>query len=689
MRLNCSLLFVGVLTMAALMTPAPAPAGQPAIPAEVVSATIDELIADHGDEHAERIRRGVSQVAERWWPEDGDPTAFRTFCFSELVTEPKQLTATFARLQDVLEQIEGHLHEVQRELRRPQDLDLGPVLPVDRRLAGIDLSAHVTPDLFDSKVAFIALLNFPVHTLEQRLELGHRWTRAEWAQSRMMDRFATRVPAEVGQGIAAAISDAAAYVAGYNIRMDRLVTADGATPFPDGLRLISHWGLRDEIKALYATPEPLQRQRMIATVMERIVRQEIPSVAIDNPEVYWRPDTNRIGPAPDQASIETDREPDVRYEHLLDVFDAQRAADPYVPTAPTFIDRQFELQRQIPEAQVVALLDSVLRSEEAKRIAKLIEHRLGRPLEPFDIWYPGFAARGERDPAVLDRIVRERFADVAAFNAELPTMLQALGFTPERAAWLDERIEVDPARGAGHAMGAVRRGDAAHLRTRFGPDGMDYKGFNIAIHELGHNVEQVFSLDGIDHWFLSGVPAPGFTEAIAFVFQNRDLEVLGMSPAGAERDLQALDTLWSVVEIGAVSMVELRTWHWLYDHPNASPPELRAAQIGFAREVWSEYLEPLLGTGPSDLLAIYSHQLGYPLYLPNYALGHLIAFQVAGHLADPEVDFSTEIERITRLGNLTPEAWMRAAVGESLSATPLLGAARTAMDRLDGEAAPR
>ena len=35
-------------------------------------------------------------------------------------------------------------------------------------------------------------------------------------------------------------------------------------------------------------------------------------------------------------------------------------------------------------------------------------------------------------------------------------------------------------------MGAVRRQDRAHLRTRIGAGGMDYKGYNIAVHELGH-----------------------------------------------------------------------------------------------------------------------------------------------------------------------------------------------------------
>ena len=43
-------------------------------------------------------------------------------------------------------------------------------------------------------------------------------------------------------------------------------------------------------------------------------------------------------------------------------------------------------------------------------------------------------------------------------------------------------------------MGAGARGDKPHLRTRVEKDGMDYKGYNIAVHEMGHNVEQMFSL---------------------------------------------------------------------------------------------------------------------------------------------------------------------------------------------------
>ena len=57
------------------------------------------------------------------------------------------------------------------------------------------------------------------------------------------------------------------------------------------------------------------------------------------------------------------------------------------------------------------------------------------------------------------------------------------------------------------------RDEKAHLRTRVGADGMDYKGFNIAVHEMGHNVEQTVSLTDIDHTLLQGVPNTAFTEA--------------------------------------------------------------------------------------------------------------------------------------------------------------------------------
>src|SRR4029079_1332248 len=142
----------------------------------------------------------------------------------------------------------------------------------------------------------------------------------------------------------------------------------------------------------------------------------------------------------------------------------------------------------------------------------------------------------------LDERTRKRYPTAEAYAADIPRLLRELGFAPDRARVAAERIVVEPARGSGHAMGAARRDDQAHLRTRVGPQGMDYKGYNIAVHEMGHNVEQVLSTDTIDHTLLQGVPNTAFTEALAFVFQARDLELLGLGePDPAALHLAALD----------------------------------------------------------------------------------------------------------------------------------------------------
>ncbi len=657
-----------------------------AIDPETLSSTIGRLVERHGAEHAGRICRGVGQAAQRWRAEDGSAADFADFCIASFLTEPAALAATFARLEKVLEQVDGHLHEVRRELTWPVDVETGPLTAADRLLAELDLAAHVDEDLFRTRVAFLALLNFPVHTLTERLSEGAGWDRETWARSCLMDRFAARVPATVQQEVTRVLTAAEEYIASYNLRLDRIVDAEGRRPFREALSLISHWGLRDELASDYAdaTPQGLARQRTILRVMERIVRQEIPKAVIDNPDLLWNPETNQVFPAAEGTAmtpVEGDlaaREPDTRYATLLRIFHAVRALDPFTPAEPTYVARRFERDRQIPEREVEALLISVLASPEIAALGKLIESRLGRPLEPFDIWYSGFKSRGDHSEAELDEVVRARYSDLASFAAGLPDLLTRLGFAADRAAWLAERIAVDPARGAGHAVQAQRREDRAHLRTRVPQGGMDYKGYNVAMHELGHNVEQVFSLNGIDRWPLAGVPNTACTEAFAFVFQHRDLEMLGLRPMNDEVWRQeTLAILWNTYEIAGVSLVDMGVWNWMYAHPEATPAELREATLAIARDVWNRYFAPVFGGRDSEILAIYSHMIVYGLYLPDYAIGHIIAFQIAQRLRSG--DFGAEVERITRQGRITPDGWVRGAVGEGLSARALLDEARVAL----------
>lgn len=635
--------------------------------------------------------RGVRQAASLWRAEDGDKAAFDEFVKGHYIAEPTTRDTVFRRLDSLHEQLDGSLHEINRAFRWQVDLDLGPILPIDEAFAGYDPTAHVNDDFFANKIAFSVLLNFPLASLAEKLRDGPGWTPQQWAEARLADRYARRVPANVAQQVAAAYSAADSYIAGYNVWMHHLLDERGQRLFPAGQRLITHWNLRDELKAQYSDPAGLPRQRMIAQVMERIATQTIPAAVIDNPHVDWQPYANTVAPAavsdsdrpaPAGTKLVADREPDTRYARLLGVYQAERLADPYSPSAPTFIARRFDEDRELPEARVEAMLVEVLSSPLAPRVAKLIEARLGRPLEPFDIWYNGFRPRGAYTEAQLDEITRRKYPTSDAFAADIPNILTGLGFSAERAQYLASHITVDPSRGAGHAWGAQRRGDKAHLRTRVGPNGMDYKGYNIAVHELGHNVEQTFSLYGVPFNALEGVPNNAFTEALAFVFQDRDLELLGLAkPDATSEALGTLDDFWGAFEISGVALVDMRVWRWMYAHPQATPAELREATLQIARDVWNQYFAEVFGRRDVVLLAIYSHMVSNGLYLPDYPIGHMIAHQIKEQVRRTG-DLGAEFERMSRQGRLTPDLWMQRATGAPVGPAALLTAAEKALASL-------
>jgi len=655
-----------------------------------------ELSAKYGAAQRERVERGLRQLASFWRAEDGDEAAFEGFVRTHFAGDQATLDTMFARFQHNLEQLYGHMGEIGREFRAQADLELGPVLPFDDLFAGYDPGAHLSDDLFRNKLAFVVLLNFPLTTLEQRLAEGERWSRRQWAEARLAGQFSKRIPAEVNLANARASAEADRYVSGYNIWMHHVLGDGGARLFPARMRLLSHWNLRDQIKADYAgAAQGLARQRAVQQVFERIVTQTIPAAVVDNPRYDWNPFTNEVRPSPardfdaDAPGAEAPAgapldapEPDTRYSKLLLAFQSARRVDPYSPTAPTHIARSFDEGREIPEARVREMFERVLSSPLVPQVAALIERRLGRPLEPFDIWYNGFRPRGAYTEAQLDEIVSKKYPTAAAFERDIPNLLVKLGFSAERAAQLAANVVVDPARGSGHALGAGMRTARTRLRTRVEKGGMNYKGYNIAVHELGHNVEQTFSLNYVDHTLLQGVPNAAFTEALAFVFQNRDLELLGLSRADAQGEaLKTLNDFWSTYEIAGMALVDMQVWRWMYEHPSATPAELKGAMLRIAREVWNRYYAPVFKRRDAVLLAVYAHMINYPLYLPNYPLGHMIAFQIEEQM-ERAGRIGPEFERMATAGNLAPDLWMKRATGAPVGPEALLNATRKALAAL-------
>lgn len=673
-----------LILMIAAMTACSSPVvKQEAVPAAglidetAVKTAVDSVKAAQPAGDIILLEKGVKHAASLWRPEDGTAEEFKSFVAANYISDPAKRRAIFLKISDYFESLSGNMNEVTLDLRKVLDESVGEIDEIDRMFGNYSVGSHLQSDFYANKIAFVIALNFPYFTLAEKESLGEKWSREEWAMARLGDQFVSRVPAELNQTVTVATGNAEMYIAEYNIHMGHLLTDDGRRLFADDMVLLSHWNLRDEIKANYADKDTgPEKQEMIYKVMERIIRQEIPGVVVNSPDYDWAPYSNKVTKA--GAEVEATAEPDTRYAHVVNIFKAVKALDAYNPEMNTAILRKFSGEMEIAQDEVETLFDAYLSSPQLAVLAGLIRERLGRDLRPYDIWYDGFKSRSSIPEALLTSKTRALYPDPGAFHAGMPAMLKKLGWSAERAKYISDKIVVDPARGSGHAWGAAMKGSVSHLRTRISDKGMDYKGYNIAVHEFGHNVEQTISLYDVDYYMMAGVPNTGFTEATAFLFQDRDLMLLGMQQDNPEKErLQTLDAAWSLMEIMGVGMVEMRNWKWLYENPEATPAQFKAQSILNATEVWNKYFAPVLGVKDSPLLAIYSHMIEVPLYLPNYAYGQIIQFQIDGYLKGK--NFSAEIDRIYSQGRLTPQHWMNKAVGEKLSAQPIINALDAAL----------
>jgi hypothetical protein len=638
-----------------------------------IDSVINGLITANGQEFKERITKGVRQTASLWTSKDGDYKLFKEFCLGNFEKNQGKL---LNRVNTNFEILNGNFNKMSLELKQPLHIGTEEILPIDNLFGGFDPASHLTEDLFLNKIAFMITLNFPFYTLKEKTELGSKWTREEWACARAGDMFTSRVPSELIQKFSEVNTNADTYISEYNIYMGNLVNDKNETLFPKDLKLISHWGLRDELKSNYNATNGIEKQKMIYEVMKNIINQTIPKEVINSNKYNWNPGKNIV--FDNSKEIKFTPEPNTRYEHLLNTFKVEKDIDKFNPKFPTFIQRQFESNMEIPQEDVEKLFITFISAPEVKEVANLISKRLNRKLEPFDIWYDGFKARSIISEDELNKIVAKKYPSKDAFEKNLPNLLASLQFTKDEATFITSRVTVDASRGAGHAWGAQMKSDKAHLRTRISKDGMNYKGYNIAVHEFGHNVEQTISLNNVDFYILNGVPNTAFTEALAFVFQKRDLELLGIkNPDVNKSSMLALDNFWACYEIMGVSLVDIYTWKWLYQNPDATSEQLKQQVIKIAKDVWNKYYSEIFGIKDQEILAIYSHMIDVPLYLSNYPIGHIIDFQIDKQIENKK--FGEEILRMYKTGRIIPQLWMKEAVGNELSVTPMLESVNQAL----------
>jgi hypothetical protein len=66
------------------------------------------------------------------------------------------------------------------------------------------------------------------------------------------------------------------------------------------------------------------------------------------------------------------------------------------------------------------------------------------------------------------------------------------------------------------------------------------------------------------------------------------------------------------------------------------------------------------------------------LYLPDYPIGHLIAFQIEEQMKKAG-SIGPEFERMAKEGRITPDLWMERATGSPVGPEALLAATKQAL----------
>lgn len=639
----------------------------------------NELISMHGEKNRERIFKGTSQLAKNWRKADGTEEEFSKFCVENFLMDTA-LKSNFQRIQRNLTIQNGYLSKIRFRLNESENFTDAKEVQADRYFR----KSMPGVDPYSEKLAQFIQLNFPSYNLDEKRLNGKRWDREAWAMVRLGDAFADRQNPGFKAAAAGEVEEFHKYIGKYFFRMDHISSKDGTYPFTKPLSLHSHFGLRDNLKGDYTRPGGLARQEISGKLVEHITRGTVPVEFIRDTATRWNPWTNQLFKIESgkQVRIEFKEEGIKRYAGLLAEFQNKSSRDQLYPDGSTVIKRTFENSNLTPE-EVEKIIRTFLADPVIPAAGKLIAKRLGRPLQPFDIWYSGFQSQSSFQANMLDSLTRAKYPDPIALQKDLPSILVKMGFPEPEASYLGTHAVVRPISAGGYSDQPVLRGDTALMTTVFNPDGLDYKAYRIAMHELGHVVCGVYSTKEMDNFMLADVPTSGITEGFAEMLAYKNMEGLGLVPENSrdQKELLALASLWYMVDLGGQSLTDIQTWKWMYAHPDATPEELRKAVLDISGEIWNQYYSPVFG-GIRDqhILSIYNHFITGSLYLYNYFLGNVIMFQL--YDAFMPDNLAGGLKKACQEGNTLPELWMEHAVGRDLSLEPLLKAAREAVRKL-------
>ena len=245
----------------------------PNISETTVNNVIDVLKKNSDNSSHDRLERGVRHAASLWRETDGTEQEFIEFCKKNFVSDPDELFTVFKKAERNVEVLYGYFNEITLGLRKPLDEPMGEIKPIDKMFGSYSVGAHLIEDMYKNKIAFYIALNFPYYSLQEKNELGKKWSRKEWAYARLGDMFTARIPSDLIRKAGEVSSRSEMYIAEYNIYMGNVVDDSGKSLFPADMVLLSHWNLRDEIKSNYANKtNGVKKQGTIYKVMTRIMQ---------------------------------------------------------------------------------------------------------------------------------------------------------------------------------------------------------------------------------------------------------------------------------------------------------------------------------------------------------------------------------------------------------------------------------
>jgi len=640
-----------------------------------------QLSETSSDQDSERISKGVGQLAGNWFAEDGSEEDFIRFCAENFLIGD-ELKTNFYRICDNLESLGGYSSKIRfsfTESERFTDV---------RELLSDHFFRNSIPsmDPYKEKLAHFVQLNFPCYTLEEKRKLGKEWSREKWAMVALGDRYAHRNDPDLKRDAVEESEAFRKYMQHYFLRMDHVCSEDGSYPFPEGTFLHSHRGLRDNCKEEYTRYGGYERQKLTGKVLEHILQGTVPKQFLEDTTTMWNPWTNELYREEGSGKVLVDIIPEgpVRYEGFRSMFLNKSSEDRLYPDGSSVITRTFDSHNLFP-SEVEKIIRDFLSDPVIAEAGKIIETRLGRPLEPFDIWYSGFQEQSLYPADMLDSITMARYPDPLTLQNDLPGILVNMGFSRSEAQHIGAYAVVRPVVSGGYTDSPPMRGDKALMTTMFSPKGLDYKSYRVAMHELGHVVCAVYSADEADNFILAGVPTNGITEAMAELLAYKNVEGLGLSGSSTgEREHQlSLAVLWYLVEMGGQALTDIETWKWIYANPDATGEEVQKAVLTITGNIWNSYFADVFnGTRDQHILSIYNHYITGSLYLYNYFLGNVIMYQL--HNAYGSAGLAEGLKEACKEGETIPELWMEKAVGGAISLKPVIDASYEAIRFFQG-----